>query len=109
LTRKVPHVYRYPELIQGQRARASVVGFAPRFPRVSGQFDRRHHMRHLDAEIKVEPRPGGLRLRLVCATGETFYVDLQRDRAGALLEAIDRAIAPEPQTFGVLPIDPPGD
>ena len=31
-------------------------------------------MRHLDAEIKVEPRPGGLRLRLVCATGETFYV-----------------------------------
>ncbi len=66
-------------------------------------------MRHLDAEIIVEPLRGGLRLRLVCATGEKFYVDLPRDRAGALLEAIDRAIAPEPQSFGVLPIDPPGD
>ena len=64
-------------------------------------------MRHLDAEIMVEPLPGGggLRLRLVCATGEKFYIDLQRDRAGALLEAIDRAITSEPQTFGVLPID----
>jgi hypothetical protein len=66
-------------------------------------------MRHRDAEIIVEPLPGGLRLRFVCATGETFYIDLQRDRAGVLLEAIDRAIALEPQTFGVLPIDPPGD
>ena len=66
-------------------------------------------MRHLDAEIIVEPLRGGVRLRLVCATGEKFYVDLQRGRAGALLEAIDRAIAPETQSFGVLPIDPLGD
>ena len=31
-------------------------------------------MRHLDAEIIVEPLRGGLRLRLVCATGEKFYM-----------------------------------
>ena len=34
-------------------------------------------MRHLDAEIIVEPLRGGLRLRLVCATGEKFYIALR--------------------------------
>ena len=29
-------------------------------------------MRHLDAEIIVEPLRGGLRLRLVCATGKSI-------------------------------------
>ncbi|MFY9699345.1 MAG: hypothetical protein WAK34_13680 [Rhodoplanes sp.] len=64
-----------------------------------------------DGLMKLSPADFSFheRLRLVCATGEKFYIDLQRDRAGAILEAIDRAIAPEPHTFGVLPIDPPGD
>ncbi len=54
-------------------------------------------MRSLQATVAVEHRlDGGVRLRITCATGEGFLIELSAERATALREAMRLAPAEQP-------------